>query len=665
MPNEDDSSDVATWSVRIARAARRGQVHAIAAFVKHAAAVAAIGGHLDLLASWLSHIPAATIARDPHLSYWRGATLVLSQPQDAYAHYQRAFEYFSREEPESTAALLAWAGLLDAIFLLYRDLRELDLLLEWMTPEREQAVDRLPRPIQGLVVGSALFALAFRCPAHPRLPAWRERAEKLAEVNPTSEIGMRLISGLMIDYTLSGNLANAEVLWRRFAARSAQTKLSPMTSVMGRLNEATLRLHQGRLEECRDAVDAGLALSAASDVRIWDGILLCHGASASLSQGNIDAARLYLSRVEHLFAEGIRTDEAYYRHMLMWCDFVAGGRLDTVPRTEASLTTADVKGAPYFMAVARLSSGLVLHECGHVERGRELVRHGRALGDAIRNPMIIWVSGLFAAYMAYANGDQMQGDETLRTALELGRDYGLVHFFSWPRAIIIQLVERAFMRRYVPDYLARLIAVHALHPGNSPAESDAWHFAVKVYTFGEPRVVHADGRTAALSAQLLRQVELLAALIRRSGKALPINSIAAELYSEADVDASGSLKRVLHSLRNRLSHESILQRDAKLALNFEVIWVDAATLIDLRSKARPAKAIETWLDQHYHGHFLEGLEGSVLVDEVRRTLRAYAERVIADALNAHAAAEAHAQCARIQERWQALFPALFNSLGNQ
>lgn len=648
----------ATWSSRIKAAVRAGEAIALTRLIKSALPVAAATGRLDLVSRWITHVSEEAREHDPQLLYWSGVSILFSNPADAAHHFRRAFELFERE-PLSDWTLLAWAGLVDATFFLYRDLRELDPLFEWMTPAHEAAVDRMPRPTRSLVVASALFGLVFRAPKHPRLGTWKERAERLVEVNPTSDIGARLTAGLLLDYTWRGDMASAKVAWSRFEARASRSLLSPMSTGMRHTNAATLALHEGHARECIEAVDAGLKHSAATSVRTWDGVLHCHGAAMHLGQGNLAPARKHLDAIESLFADGIPADEAYYRAVLQWYGYASGDSIGVVSRVQSTIALADQKGVPYFMAVARVSSGLILFEAGHHADGRAHLDDGMSIGSGIDNPVIAWIGGLFGAHLDYAEGNSTASDTKLRNALALGRDHALSNFFCWPRAIIADLIDRALEQGHYLDYLTHLIDVHALARGNVATRSDRWAYPVRLYTLGAPRITLRDGGDDSLSAQYPRQLELLAAIIARYNKPVPLATLAAEIYAGEHVEPIASLKRVLHSLRGRMKGESISQRDAALSFDFAFVWVDACSLLELRRVGSTSREVERWLDLHYHGHFLEMVTGSPVIENLRRRLREFAERSIKDTVADANASRNDAEVARLKVRWEGLFEAVF------
>lgn len=650
-------SEIQSWAARITAAAARPEAQGMAMLIKPAALVAAAAGRLDLIESWLLHIPSDLIESDPKLLYWSGVSALMKRPSEAQPQLERALELFSKDADRNWM-LLSWAGIVDSIFFIYRDLRELDPWIEWMTADCEHTVELMPQLPKSLVVSSMLFALAFRQPNHSRMPFWRDLAERLIESNPVSDIGARLAAGLICDYTWHGSLDAAEVVKKRFTARASRTNLSPLATLVGHMNEATLQLHRGELEQCRATVDKGLEASVRYGIRTWDGLLHCHATAASCSLGDIDRADQHLAAIEQLFADNIPVDEAYYRGMLFWRAFVAGDHIGAVSRCSDAISLADVKGVPYLQAVCRIGAALVLFEAGHRQRGRLLLDDGLRIGREIANPLLAWIGGLFQAHMAYACGEDGPADAALETSMLIGRDHSLVHAFFWPRQIITRLIDRALERGYSVDYARRLIKVHTLAPGSVPARSDQWSFGVRIYTFGEPRIEYADGRIEALSVQYKRQIELLAALIGRQGRSTSLRSVAIDVYPNDDVEVLGSIKRVLHSLRARVG-PIVVQRHASLELDFSKVWIDACSFQRLRHDSVSAVKSESWLDQYYHGHFMDRVENSEVVLGVRRRFYDQAESDLRIAHSRYQMASDNTALRQFEDRWRLLFPDIF------
>lgn len=654
--------DADSLSARVARAARRGNTSLVRFWIKRGGPLMAWLGQFDRIEAWLANLSDEEIYRDPELLYWSGATMLLLSPAEARPRLELAFAQLSARG-DSIPAFLAWAGLLDAIFLLYRDLREVDPLLEWMTPEREQRVGKLPKMPQGLVVGSALFALAFRAPNDPRLPAWRTWAQKLAEQDPVSDMGLRLSAALTLDHTWRGRLADAEALCDRVEARAAKTTLSPISRVMRPLNLATLRFHQGRLDECHEAARRALQESAQGGVRHWNSILHCFGIGASLSRDDLAEADRHIAAVRGLIADGQPIDEAFFREMLTSREYVAENHIGVAARTASTRELTDEKGVPYFMAVCRITSGLILFDAGLRDEGRRQLDEGIAMGRTLANPVLEWIGGLFAAHIEYESGNLAAGDASLRASLKVGRAHSLAHFFLFPRRVIVPLIDRALALDHATDYVRQLITTHGYRPERVPTRSDAWAFATRVYTFGMPRVERANQAPEPLSAQFLRQVELLTALVERGGQSTPLATLGQAIYADGVDKPKEAAIRVLGQLRERVGAECIVRDDASLALDFSRVWIDASSLAELHARGTERADVLGWLTHHYHGHYMERIERSPLVERVRVRFADIAERVIAEAVARAKVAGDTVTLERLDARWRALFPRIFEERG--
>jgi hypothetical protein len=412
------------------------------------------------------------------------------------------------------------------------------------------------------------------------------------------------------------------------------------------------------LEQCGIAVEAGLRASASHNIHLWDGILRCHAISAACSRLELDAASRHIAAVDELFAQNISIDEAYYRGMLMWHAFVSGDHVGAVSRCSVALETADAKGAPYFQAVCLVGAAIALFGAGHRDRGEDFLEEALRLAREIDNSQITWICGLFRAHFEFARGNNLVGNDVLAQAMRLGRDHSLAHFFCWPRHIIARLIDIALERGYSPDYARHLIALHSLTPVELPSRSDEWAYDVRIFTLGDPRIEYADGRVEPLSTQFQRQLELLAALIGNDGKPTPIHVVAADVYPLEDVDGIGSIKRVLHSLRQRVG-PIVVQRNATLAVDFNKVWIDACSLGKLFRQGSGDDDIERWLDRYYRGHFMDCIENSQIVLGIRRHLQNQVVSALRSACSAHSREAAPGHHWEFESRWRSLFPSLF------
>ncbi|NNG46564.1 MAG: hypothetical protein HKM86_05535, partial [Deltaproteobacteria bacterium] len=82
-------------------------------------------GRSETLAEWLEFLPGEILEGDPWLLYWRGVARLSSAPGESQGDFEEAFRRFSQKK-DRDSALLAWAGVVDAIIYGPGSLKTLD-----------------------------------------------------------------------------------------------------------------------------------------------------------------------------------------------------------------------------------------------------------------------------------------------------------------------------------------------------------------------------------------------------------------------------------------------------------------------------------------------------------------------------------------------------------
>ncbi|MBM4385126.1 MAG: helix-turn-helix domain-containing protein [Deltaproteobacteria bacterium] len=607
---------------RVAGAIRRRRWAEVSELLTMEAGPLAAQGRFDAIERWVSTIPEEVLLEDLALSYWGGIAVLTRAPALARDRFRRAFD-LSRAQHDDLGAWRSLAALCEAEIFVYRDLQGLDEVLSWMTPDREQGLDRLPRLIRAPIVCGVLMGLAFRQPNHPRIEDWRTRAEKLVEEDPTAEISGRLAFALVTNATWRGDLAGASLTRERFHAARRVGPSSPQLLVLEHLVDATHYLHTGEIAAGHGAIHAGLKASEMNAVHIWDGVLRCHGASIACSAGDLAGARAHLEALTPLLATALPIDESYRRGMLAWIRFLEDQGAGVVSDCGQSIQSADVKGVPYFQGVCRVGCALMLHHAGEREAAWEALNRGAEFARDLGNRQLEWASLLFRAHMHYRERDALKGDAALIAAMRIGHSYRYRHFFMWPGEIIRDLIDRCFLLDEEVETAADLARFHRMRPPSQYARSDRWPFDVRIFTFGQPRIQLADGREIALSSRAPRQAEFLASLIERGGRPVRLQELAEErevtsrATAAAKTDARlNAVKQTIHGLRKVLG-KHLEQKNGAVRLNPETVWVDALSLRQLQRSASDPRGSERWAHRYYHGTFMQGVPGSDTIDRLR------------------------------------------------
>lgn len=155
---------------------------------------------------------------------------------------------------------------------------------------------------------------------------------------------------------------------------------------------------------------------------------------------------------------------------------------------------------------------------------------------------------------------------------------------NWPAVLINQpnllaeLAADALEREIEHEFCVGLIQRRRLTP---PASRPAhWPWALRIYLLGEFRLVHGGEPLPGSGTKApTRTLDVLRALAIAKNHACSLHELYEWLWPDADGDAAkAACEQALHRLRKLLGlPDAILQREGKLRLNGEQVWVDLET----------------------------------------------------------------------------------------
>lgn len=141
--------------------------------------------------------------------------------------------------------------------------------------------------------------------------------------------------------------------------------------------------------------------------------------------------------------------------------------------------------------------------------------------------------------------------------------------------LLAELAADALEREIEHDYCAGLIQRRRLTP---PASRPAhWPWQLRIYLLGEFRLVHGGEPLSGSGTKApTRTLDVLRALAIAKNHACSLQELYEWLWPDADGDAAkAACEQALHRLRKLLAMpDVILQREGKLRLNAEQVWVD-------------------------------------------------------------------------------------------
>ena len=198
--------------------------------------------------------------------------------------------------------------------------------------------------------------------------------------------------------------------------------------------------------------------------------------------------------------------------------------------------------------------------------------------------------------MALEHGRQRSGLNSLRYALELGRQYGYRHFLWWRPSVMAQLCAYALDADIEVSYVQNLIQKRGLVPENLPVTADGWPWQFKIFTLGRFQVLK-DKQPLGFFAKLQHKpIELLKALIAFGGQKVHEDHLSEALWPRIDADyAHRSLTTTLHRLRKLLGEDkAIVLQDGRLSLNPSYFWIDTWAFEQVLEKIRWIGASRVW-----------------------------------------------------------------------
>ena len=553
---------------------------------------------------WLTRLPAKRLEDDPWLLYWLGTSRSMRDPYSGRASIEAAFELFARRQ-DRRGILLAWSGVVDCIFHIYANLRQLD---EWIARlESLMAADAsFPTPeIEARVTFSMFVVLSFRQPQHPQLPVWRTRLEAMAAVAPDPVFRVSSRLHLCVDRIWQGDMHAAGDKLRMLTYEAASLPTSPIVELMVELANSTYALYAGEVGRCFESIERALETAESSGIHIWDKVLLGQGAILALSHGSLDRGRAFAQR-RSAVVRPMDDEEQGLGHLIeAWSSWLGGRQAEALAHVRLGLDISPRMGLPHFNAVENLGMAVVSFEFGEHEAALRQVDVGRALGVQTRNPMLVWMADLIEAYMRLRRGED--ASELVTSGMTAAKKHGYRHFFFWPRMAVAAVCFKALELGVEPDYANVLIERWHLAPPPEALQSDLWPWPVKVSTLGTFSVV-VHGTPISFKGKVQRApLNLLKALIAFGGREVAESSIIDALWPDAEGGrGEQTLATTLSRLRDLVGDDVITRQGGRLTIAPNECWVDCWAFERLLNSAVADSKLVAGVRRLYAGPFLRG-----------------------------------------------------------
>jgi len=543
-------------------------------------------GRSQTLETWLGNLPGPLVDKNPWLLYWLGVCRLLFAPAESRPIFLKAFNLF-RAGNEATGVFLALSGLFDSTTYGTSDFKAYDQWIDLLKQTRKEYKTFPSEEIEARLTASVTFSIIARRPAQPEFESWIERALYLVNRSSDLSVKTRTLQSLASHYIFEGNLSKAALIIDSFHEITRSPDISPQLLILLKMLESIYYWMSGLFEECRKAAIRGLDIAASTGVHLWDAFLLGHAAAGALSKGDTAEARVFLKKISPTLQWIPTWGREYYHVLAGWAYFLEGDFPNALSHAESSVAFSAEAGMVLTEAFDHLGKTFVLVESMRGKEARDQIKLVRKKARSLNLPLVEFTSLLIQARLAFNEGRESSGLETLKKAMILGSEQGYINTFFWHAPIMADLCRKALDAEIEVEYVRTLIRKRSLYPDPPPYASEQWPWPLKIFTLGRFELVK-DGDPLEFDVKAPRKMlSLLKVLVASGRKGLSEEQLTDAIWPEAEGDlAHQAFATILHRLRQLLGNKKVIRlRKGHLSFDDRYCWTDAHAFEYLIEKA--------------------------------------------------------------------------------
>lgn len=251
------------------------------------------------MSAWIDGLPDPIKEQVPWLLFWLGVATLPMQPAKAQTLFERALTRFQAQSDQE-GILMAWAGVVDAIWFTWKDLPQMDQWIDRFAGLMPEGA-RYPSPEIEAAVTCAMFnALFWRRPQYDRIMPWAEKVSRILEQTPVLTLQLATAGvSLANHYVYAVELGKAVHALKAVEDAMRRSPPSPFVQLACYQTKAVIANVLGDAETCLRTVAEGLNLARQSGVVLWDVPLLGARCLGALMQGDLATAQ---QSVDDMFA---------------------------------------------------------------------------------------------------------------------------------------------------------------------------------------------------------------------------------------------------------------------------------------------------------------------------------------------------------------------------
>ena len=534
-------------------------------------------GRLSTLEQWILALPDSARESEPWLLFWQGSCRLPLNPPEARRCYEQAFAGFW-ERQDSAGLYLAWCGIIDTFIYYWEDFKPLDAWIARLD-ELRGLYPEYPSPeIEARLVSSAVSALAYRQPQHPRLGDWADKAgDMLNDASLPVSLRLAMVSHLCHYYCWVGDLPKLGVLVPTARLLADATRGNPLALMMARMVEAIEGWMTASWEASERAFQEGLEAVRQSGISLLSMEVFAQGVYLHASAGNLEAAGACLDKMAPFLEFVPRLSGGHYHYLAGWTAFQRGDAGLALEHADLGLRSAISAGTPFPEALNRLGVAQIIFTQGERQQVADHLKQALCIGREMGSHLLEFHALCLKAFFAFESGRQAQGLAALRRALACGKAGGYVNYPWWRADVMAGLAQRALEHGIEPDYTRRLIRTRHLMPEELPVHLDQWPWPVRIFTLGRFSLLCDDQLVRFTGKAQKRPLALLKALIALGGRDVAVERIMDALWPGAEGGtAYQALNMALRRLRQMLGEpQAIDLSEGRLTLDPRFCWVDS------------------------------------------------------------------------------------------
>lgn len=550
-------------------------------------------GRNKLLIAWIEAIPAAQREQRPWLLFWRGQSCLAFSPAEARVHFEQAHAGFMSRQARD-GALLAWAGIVDAIIHEYDDTTRLDPWIEWLNKELASTAELPAGAISFRVTSSMAIAQMFRRGRRDEVQPWIDRASVVLEQLPDPSARCRLATYLAMYATCIGDLNRLETLALNIRGWGRQIASASTSGIEAQYHNYVTSLHEwiAGISDygLRVSIEA-LAMIEDSGIRILAHHMEARAACGALCNGALPEAKKYLDRLQYMATATQSSRRPYFQYHYLpgWYSLLVGDAAKALREAQQSLQWGRETGLTAFhRGFSTLVAAEALLDLQRRAEAQPYIETVLEIARDFGSPILEFSGLLLRAQNDLASDNascHAQGLAALRQALALGKRCSYLNTVVWHPVAMAALCQTALEQNIEVEYVQQLVRRRGLLPPPSSVPLENWPWPIRVYTFGRFALVK-DGQPVQFEGKAQKKtLELLKALVSLGGREVSEQRLCDSLWPDAEADdARGNLKITLHRLRKLVGHEALILHDTKLHLDVTRCWVDVWTFERLANR---------------------------------------------------------------------------------